>query len=138
MVIFLFQASYYFPEKKFPPGGGIHDHFRGRQVQGRRQHIHPVQPRERLQLQGSVLHDFLQHTLEHDILGKTCHFLPERRHRRVRLRVRIYDTYLLSVQPCDTGRQIQQRSGLCHTALVVYTCCRNCFHDLSISLIITM
>ena len=40
--------------------------------QGRRQHIHPVQPRERLQLQGSVLHDFLQHTLEHDILGKMC------------------------------------------------------------------
>ena len=29
------------------------------------------------------------------------------------------DTYLFPVQPCDTGRQIQQRSGLCHTALVV-------------------
>ncbi len=36
MVILLFQTFYYFPEKKFPSGGGIHDHFRGRQVQGRR------------------------------------------------------------------------------------------------------
>ena len=89
MVIFLFRPLIISLKEGIPSRGSVHDHFRGRQVQGRRQHIHPVQPRERLQPRGLSCMISCSTLSSMTSWEDFCHFLPERRHRRVRLRVRI-------------------------------------------------